>query len=341
MNKRYYITALVIVAILSVIYLARRELNGIPTASDVSAIEGQAESLYKKVNEIGMHMDRFMGAYRQRMVGVTQLSEPVVDAYDAMLRVRYMYRLCSLMVSITQLEELKMRVAKVNFRKFSCRQNVELMKSMLNESNGIINKVEEKLNCKDNEILQKEFRPVAARFQELSSGWPLGVFQKFSGSDGDESDVSLPQKYVLFNDSSKLFCKEIFSYMMESASCMKKYKEDITNYKYSVWSFGNYNMALLKVYECEMWASACHLTKQYSTRPGFDNWNKYALKHLAEGVQAFNTWKRDIDEESAKPNSFFPPQVAQDYTRAFDAWRKALVEALASDGLTLPEIAGK
>ncbi|GAB6037569.1 hypothetical protein JCM15519_21280 [Fundidesulfovibrio butyratiphilus] len=90
-----------------------------------------------------------------------------------------------------------------------------------------------------------------------------------------------------------------------------------------------------------MWASACHLTKQYSTRPGFDNWNKYALKHLAEGVQAFNTWKRDIDEESAKPNSFFPPQVAQDYTRAFDAWRKALVEALASDGLTLPEIAGK
>ncbi|GAB6037563.1 hypothetical protein JCM15519_21220 [Fundidesulfovibrio butyratiphilus] len=100
-------------------------------------------------------------------------------------------------------------------------------------------------------------------------------------------------------------------------------------------------MALTKVYESDVWASTCHLTKQYVTLSGFEKMNASALQHLAENLQYLNTWKQDIDEESAKPSSFFPPQVSQDYTRAFDAWRKALVEALASDGLALPEIAGK
>ncbi|GAB6037567.1 hypothetical protein JCM15519_21260 [Fundidesulfovibrio butyratiphilus] len=128
---------------------------------------------------------------------------------------------------------------------------------------------------------------------------------------------------------------------MASEKALRKYESDMSNLPLSIWSAWKFQMALTKVYESDVWASACHLTKQYSTLAGFEKMNANALRHLAENLQYLNTWKQDIDEESAKPSSFFPPQVSQDYTRAFDAWRKALVEALASDGLALPEVAGK
>ncbi|GAB6037565.1 hypothetical protein JCM15519_21240 [Fundidesulfovibrio butyratiphilus] len=51
--------------------------------------------------------------------------------------------------------------------------------------------------------------------------------------------------------------------------------------------------------------------------------------------------KELIRAQASDNTPWFKSSDAERYTRAFDAWRKALVEALASDGLALPEVAGK
>jgi len=314
--------------------------GSVPTESDLKMLVSEADRLYTITDKLGQDVDRYHTHYKKRLEGATEYTEPMAHAQNSMYSLRNLQKILYLVVAECEFEKAIMKISIENNKILNYNSRIGYIKSMLSESEKVIAGMPRELKDESNGSLVPLLNDIVLQVQNLNKSWPLQILEKFSDSN-TESSLPLPSSFVQLGKSAEGFATVIANYRMASEKALRKYESDMSNLPLAIWSSWKFQMALTKVYESDVWASACHLTKQYSTLPGFEKMNANALKHLAENVQYLNTWKQDIDEETAKPNSFFPPQVSQDYTRAFDAWRKALVEALASDGLVLPEVASK
>lgn len=327
------------VVILLCISLHTASFGAVPTDEDAKAFAEDCATLLNRSKSINIKNDDLYARMKINAKGKAKVIKEFIFIINTMQVLKHIELSLSQCVAIYKREKVTKLISIENSTDLISSPYINEVKNILTRAEMPLQEAIQRSNEYNLTLYNKDIKDILTELQEIYKLFPAANLRKFDTAPTGTEHYLLQQyngliaQTISFLDTLSKQTATVEDYMEHNASQSNIFSLLVLHLRYE------YIFTIL--YTCFECAAICHLTHTHPSISGFNTAEANALKNLATCVQSLTKLKEFIHSQARDNTPWLQPADAEHYTRALDAWRKALVEALASDGLTLPEVADK